>query len=437
MVSLLTATSCNGGEGKSGSKVVTLVYETDKREYWNSIKEGFEEAYKEEGYTLNMIPVGGGQVISKQSTMISQNDAPDLILGGDVHIQNQYKYLMPLNELIDRDSAEVDYKDFIPAVTDVLTLNNKVYYLPDFFNVSLLYYNKTIFDKYNGDPAHASAKIEYPNRNWDYYEDFYATAEKLTDTARGQFGCFSTIGWWGEWLTHIRQSGGEIMNDEGYVTLNTQAANDGIFRYYEKMYGSAQRKRISNQKGTDDNYGDFSIGHFAMDYGGHIVNWVPLRSETVDFDWDVEFLPTVNGNRAGGELAVNAYGIYAGTDAKDATWELLKYMTRKRSLEEWQATQYPSCRISGKDLLLSVPKAERKQKPQNLEAVYLSLENSYCKSLPGERYFEYINTQIIQNYITKILENEYSNSDSRVNISEGLKKATDAANNYIRSNYKT
>ena len=154
LVTLLTlsAIGCNGSGNNNQTeegKTVVVVYEADKASYWNDIKQEYETKFAAEGYKINLIPVGGGQVEGKQNTMISQGNAPDLILGGDVHILNQYKNLMPLNELIAQDAAEVDYEDFIPEITEKLEYNNNIYYLPEFFNVSVLYYNKDIFDSYN------------------------------------------------------------------------------------------------------------------------------------------------------------------------------------------------------------------------------------------------------------------------------------------------
>jgi ABC-type glycerol-3-phosphate transport system substrate-binding protein len=289
----------------------------------------------------------------------------------------------------------------------------------------MLYYNKGIFDAYNANPANIE-KVEYPQADWTY-EEFYATAEKLTvraGNAVSQFGCYSTIGWWGEWLTHVRQAGGKFM-ENGLVTLNTPQAIEGIQRYYDKMYSA---NRISNQKGIDDTFGDFSTKNYAMAYGGHMSNWADLRTVN-DLDWDVQLLPAVNGNQTGGELSISALGIYKGSKSVEASWALIKYITRKRTLAEWNEYPYAPCRISGKQLLLEVPVAERKA-PQNLEVVYESLEGGYCQSLPGEKYFSYVNTSIVQGYITKILEGEYT-------VEEGLREATERANNYIRQNYLT
>ena len=178
-----------------------------------------------------------------QQQIAQNNNPPDLILGGDVHIQSQSRYLMPLNDLIEQDAEEVDYDDFIPGITEMLTLNGNIYYLPEFFNVSLLYYNKDKFDEYNANPANSSKQVEYPQADWTY-EEFYETADKLTvrsGNSVSQFGCYSVIGWWGEWLIHVRQAGGDFMNEEGWVTLNTDEAVEGMQPYYDKMYGTHRK----------------------------------------------------------------------------------------------------------------------------------------------------------------------------------------------------
>lgn len=428
-VASLTLIGCGGGDGGDPAKTVTVVYETDKRTYWEGIKAEYEALYAAQGYTLSLVPVGGGQVESKQTNMIAQGDAPDLIVGGDTHINYQYKYLLPLDDLITRDNATIDSADFIPEIMNLLKKDGQTFYLPEIFNVSLLYYNVDIFDAYNANPSNSNDQITYPTNDWTY-SDFYNVAEKLTiknGNAVSQFGCYTTIGWWGEWLVHVRQCGGDFMQN-GQVILNTAAAKAGIQRYYDKMYGAGRTHTISNQI-ADDAAGDFSTGKFAMNYGGHINAWSEYRSVS-DLTWDVAFLPmTTAGNdasRRGGEFSVGGIGIYKDSPAVEPTWELIKYITRKKTLEEYNNSAYLPCRTSGKNMLTAVPKADRPC-PKNIEAVYDSMSNGYCMPLPSERYFAYVNTQIVQGYITKIVEGDP--------IESGLAEATSRANNYIQTNY--
>ncbi len=411
------AAGCGGKGGKSGG-ALRIVLETEDEPTYRAWFDEFEALYAEQGYKVQITPVGGGQVQGKQDNMMSQGTPPDIIVGGDVYIMAQHRYLEPLDFYIERDSAEVQIDDFIPQILNECKLDGKQYYLPNFFNTSLLYYNKGIFDAQNQNEPDS---VAYPASDWTY-DDFMTAAKKLTIGSGGnysQWGSYSTIGWWGEWLVHIRQNGGEIMNADGLVTLDTPQALKGFQSYLDKMKGA---NKVSYTVGELE-MGGFAGKKTAMDYGGHISNWVDLKGVS-GLDWDVELLPTVDGNRTG-ELAVDAFGIHKDSGKKEAAWALIKYLTRKKTGETLKKHPYVSCRISERDELLAIPKAERPA-PQNLEAVYESL--NYNKILPQQRYFHYVVTQIVQRELTKAVE-------GMVSAETALKNATTNANKYIRANY--
>lgn len=196
----------------NSSTDIRIVIESEDGETYGKMFSEFEELYKEKGYKVIVTTVGGGQVYSKQENMMIQGMPPDVIVGGDVHIMNQHKYLLPLDDLISRDSEEVKADDFIDQVFNACKKDGKTLYLPNFFNSSLLYYNVDLFDSYN---EKNEVKIDYPKKEWTY-EDFISAAKKLTYGTNGnisQWGCYSTIGWWGEWLIHVRQHGGDLMDE--------------------------------------------------------------------------------------------------------------------------------------------------------------------------------------------------------------------------------
>ena len=109
-----------------------MVVENADLDMYKEWFEEFKEKYKEEGYTVKPVPVGGGQIQGKQDNMMASGTAPDIIVGGDIHILSQYKYLVPLDELIKRDNADVDVDDFMPEIMDLLKKDGKTYYLPNF-----------------------------------------------------------------------------------------------------------------------------------------------------------------------------------------------------------------------------------------------------------------------------------------------------------------
>ena len=420
---VLSLAACGGGKDKnSGSDgtQVTIVVENADLDLYKQWFGEFEKEYAEEGYTVNPIPVGGGQIQGKQDNMMAAGTPPDIIVGGDVHILSQYKYLVPLDDLIQRDKEEVDIDDFMPEIMNELKQDGKTYYMPNFFNTSLLYYNKTLFDMYNANPA--NAQITYPQDDWTY-DNFMDAAKKLSVKVGGeysQWGCYSTIGWWGEWLIHIRQAGGEIMNEEGFVTLDTPEAKAGFQQYMDKMYGD---NKVSYVTGEQD-LGGFTGKKTAMLYGGHVKEWGEM-SKVADLNWDVVLLPTVNGNRTG-ELSVNAFGIHKDSKSQEAAWALIKFLTKKRTGDELKNYPYISPRLSEKEERLSVPKEERSM-PQNLEAVYESV--TYNRILPQQKYFNYVVTKIVETELQKAIQGD-------VSVDEALKSATDNANKYIKTNYR-
>lgn len=399
-----------------------MVVENADLDMYKEWFEEFEEKYKEEGYTVKPVPVGGGQIQGKQDNMMASGTAPDIIVGGDIHILSQYKYLVPLDELIKRDNADVDVDDFMPEIMDLLKKDGKTYYIPNFFNTSLLYYNKDLFDIYNANPSNANAKLDYPQNDWTY-DDFMNAAKKLTVKSGGeysQWGCYSTIGWWGEWLIHVRQAGGDIMNEEGLVTLDTPEAKAGFQRYMDKMYGENKVSFVTGQQ----ELGGFSGKKTAMTYGGHLKDWSEFK-KVKDFNWDVTLIPSVNGNRTG-ELSVNAFGIHKDSKSQEAAWALIKFLTRKRTGEELKNYPYISPRFSEKEERLAVP-AEQRPIPQNLEAVYESVK--YNKILPQQKYANYVITKIIETELQKAIQ-------SGKGVDEALKNATNNANKYIKTNYR-
>lgn len=416
-LTIFSVVGCGGRKEEGGT--IRIVIETKNTSTYNKWFKEFETLYADKEYKVVVTPVADGAVQGKQDNMTIQGTPPDVVIGGDVHVMSQSRNLVSLDSFIERDADEVDIDDFIPQVIDACKYQDKCYYLPLFFNTSLLYYNKTLYENYNIDNPNDT--IGYPTSSWTY-DDFMANAKKLTIGSKGsysQWGSSSTIGWWGEWLIHVRQHGGEVMDSDGFITLDTSEALAGFESYLGKMNGE---NKVAYTVGELE-MGGFAGKKTAMEYGGHVNNWFDYCN-IKDFNWDVELLPTVNGNRVG-EFAVEGLGIHKESKNKEGAWALIKYLTRKKTGEELANYPLVSCRVSEKNELLAIPKAERKV-PQNLEAVYESLQ--YNRILPQQSYFTYVVNQIVQKELTKAVEGLCS-------ASTALQTATENANKYIRATY--
>ena len=79
-------------------------------------------------------------------------------------------------------------------------------FIPRWFSVSLLYYNRKLFD---------DAHEPYPSADWTW-DEYIDSAKRLTRTGPDGrtvvWGSHIISGWWGEWLTLVRQSGGDLFD---------------------------------------------------------------------------------------------------------------------------------------------------------------------------------------------------------------------------------
>ena len=405
-------TACGDRDGSKDSNVITFVYGSSQKGQLGVLLEEFQSLHPE--YVVKPEWVGMTDIQSKQDVAMGARKPYDVNIGGDAYLQKHKRVLHPLNDFIERDGGEMDYEDFLPKVRDALTTDGKTFYLPHFMNIGLLYYNKDIFD---------AAGETYPNETWTL-DTFFEKGKQFTKrsgNAVTQWGSDGIIGWWGEWLAMVRLAGGDVIKD-GLFDLNTPEAIAGMTKYYERMNGpvGSSGETVWNTKiGPNGHKGDDSLGNFnggktAMNFESGVQNWLTLRAlpEHARFNWDATALPTgagasglSKGRAQGAEFAIEGYGIHKDSKNKEGAWQLIKFLTQKRTGAKLSAFDYLPCRTSEKNEILATPKAQRKP-PQNMEAVYGAIENAM--SLPAESYFLAVTNDYCNPIIQKMLEKDYT-----------------------------
>ncbi len=417
-------------EGKNDSSNTILVYfSNDMQDYYAPKIEAFEDAYPQYDVEVRWGAAGDG-VKQEQTSAISTGNPPDLILGGDVHIENQKGFLLPLNKLIERDAQQVQSEDFLDGMLDSLSSGEGLYYLPTTFNVSVLLYNKDLFDQ---------AGQAYPTEDWTF-EDFVAAGKALTkydsSGAAQQWGNQTVTEWWTQWYSMLRMDGGSLYDDEGYVTLNTEEGIRALtnWRRITGVQGQTNAQypdKIGTHNGSDGgNLGNFAGGKVAMLYSVACGQLMTFSNSNLNFD--VAPLPksALTDSRAGIEMSITAYGIHKNSKNKQGAWELLKWLTAPRTdLQELAEFAMPTPRKSERDMQLAVPKEERATKYKNLEAIYDSV--SIAASLPRLSYFEEVTMQYIVPEVNKLIDGTYSTAE------QAAKAAEENANAYIMYRYKT
>jgi multiple sugar transport system substrate-binding protein len=360
--------------------------------------------------TLEIMWVPGPHYQSKLKTLIAAGQPPDLFYCGDVWVAYLRPFLRDVTDIMERDAAEMDLADFYPQLLEACKYQGRYYYLPRWFNISLLYYNRDLFRQ---------AGVEFPTDKWtwdDYTSAGVALTRKGSDGKVETWGSLTDYLWWGEWLTLVRQSGGDMFNaDVTRCTLDTPEAVRGMQYYFDTVY----KFQFAPPPGKEPDNG-FAGKKVAMQFGGHTGNWITYNA-IPGLDWDVEVLPAGPVTRKGGELAIDALGISRMTKNPEAAWEVVKYFSSKHSIRRHVEKGYLSVRKSVAEETLRERKPD--QKPRNIAAAYRALE--YGTPLPSSPDFIELALEIIQPDIDDLLAR-------RLDPAAVCRKVTDAANAYLK-----
>ncbi|MGD0463181.1 MAG: sugar ABC transporter substrate-binding protein [Tepidisphaeraceae bacterium] len=351
------------------------------------------------------------QYQTKLKTLIAAGQPPDLFWCGDVWIAYLQPFMYDLTPFIQRDAAEYHLDDIYPAVRRACQWSGRWYYLPRFFTVSLLYYNKGLFDA-----AHES----YPTADWTW-TDYVAAGQKLTRRDSNgvvlTWGSTIVTGWWGEWYILVRQAGGQMFNPQlTTCELNSPQAIAGMTNYADKIF----RYKMSPAPG----YGpanNFASAKYAMEFGGHTGNW-PVFDAIPGLDWDIQLLPKGPNGHTGGEVAVDAVGISKRCAHPEEAWRFLKFLTSEPSIRRYVGTGLLSIRQSvAEETFRNLTPSYH---PQHLRTAYDAL--AYAEPLPQSRDFIEIALQIIQPEVDRALS-------ERVPVPVACQRATEAADAFLHT----
>lgn len=292
----------------------------------------FEQLHPDIHIEIRAVP--GNQYQPKIKTLVAAGEPPDVFVCGDVTFPYLRPFVADLSGLYKRDSNEIDPEDYYPAVRKAFTVDGKVFFLPQAFNVSLLYYNKKLF---------RASNEPFPTADWTW-TNYTDAAKRLTkrgsDGAVITWGSTITTGWWGEWLTLVHGEGGDFFNASmTRCTLDSPEAIRGLTFYRDKI-----TEGFAPGPGEGPSTG-FRSNEMAMEFGGHTGDWKSYR-QLPDLDWDIEALPKGPSGRRGGEISLSAMGVAKKSKELEASWQFVKFMSGKEAVEAFVRFGYPAVRKS-------------------------------------------------------------------------------------------
>lgn len=249
-----------------------------------------------------MVQLAGGEPIDVYSTGNNSNYA-------DYASKN---LLAPLDEFIAKD--KMDIAGFGP-VYEGLKINGKLYSLPVRNSVTVLFYNKTLFDK---------AKVEYPkdDMTWD---EFRELAKKMTSGEGNNKIWGAYIHTWPICWEQMAIQGGATTIDSDLTPFKK------ALQFRMDMEADGSIMKYTDQKATNAHYNSaFQKGNLAMHVIGdwHIAQLRQAEAESkINFDWDIASAPHpagVSPNTTTG--MATGVGINSKAKSLDAAWQFVKFM---------------------------------------------------------------------------------------------------------------
>lgn len=212
--------------------------------------------------------------------------------------------------------AALSFKDKVaPSFITAATTAGKLYAVPHDLDLSVLYYNKTLYKQAGLDPA------KPPTTLADYAAQARAVA-KLGGKVHGTYeggncgGCIEFTTWPSIWA-----DGGQVMNSGGTTSSIDSPQATAVYQIYRSLFADGTMAPGAKQEDGTTWLSALQTGEIGIAPGPS--SWLDLI-EQKGIDIGVAPIPGVNGNTStfvGGDVA----GISATSSHADAAWDFLSW----------------------------------------------------------------------------------------------------------------
>ncbi|WP_339319508.1 extracellular solute-binding protein [Paenibacillus sp. FSL R10-2734] len=206
-----------------------------------------------------------------------------------------------------------------PAYMDAVTIDGKTYLLPLSDNKFVMYYNKSIFDRFG---------VEYPHdgMTWDEAIDL---GKKITRNEDGK----QYLGLWLSPKHYLRVT----QNSAGFVDPATNKAtvnNDQWKFIYDNIFYKLSRDPGVQQRASEKFYGhddfnkEFLVGMYVFTSG-----WMNSANSSLAMDWDIASVPEFKEYPG---LNTQPYATYVGITSTSKHQEVAAEIAKYLVSEEYQ-----------------------------------------------------------------------------------------------------
>lgn len=263
-----TSAGASGGSGQE-VKTIKLVAAEYSKDHTKAFWDAFAKTYNQKtGYTLDVQVVSWDNIDQQSSTMIQNNQAPDILN------LNAYASYAKDGLLYDSDAVlpAAVKSDILDTFVKYGTYQGKFYGFPDLSSARAFFYNKTLFKQ---------AGINEPPKTWTELE---ADAKKITALGNGNVGYALPLGpeeSQGEFSMWLFNNGG-TWKDGGKWTINSDK-NVETLTFLKKL---ADEKVTQNNPARTNRADAFDL--FKSGKAGMVIGFSPLAG-ALDADKKVDY----------------------------------------------------------------------------------------------------------------------------------------------------
>jgi len=311
------------------------------------------------------------QMIVKPTTMAAAGIPPDVLHTNDKQVVDSIarNLFSDLSPLVNRDKAAVNTEDFYTVYLNGMRWQNKLLALPDFTGTSVMFYSKTLFDE---------ANVKYPTADWTW-DDFEAAGRRLLQRFPEGSSTF-LVQPFAEDIRHFPyfawSVGGAMVEGSGIQVPDKTVAkvySPQNVKQWQRYVDWITKQHIIAKPGETSDWTNEKQA-MAMSTRDSVPGYLKL-------DWlkdhGAMVLPPKGTAPRRTRSTNRASAIPPNVRNRDASWEVVKFMTSKEGLEITMAGGYTQ------PVRKSVePAFQRTLAPFESFQVYMDSQKAYGDGVP-------------------------------------------------------